>query len=231
MANLGENGSISSGRDLYGVLGLRKECSTSDLRNAYKRLALRWHPDRCSASGNSKYVEEANSKFQAIQQAYSVLSDANKRFLYDVGAYHSDDDDDEDGMGDFLNEMADMMSQTEPTVETGEESFEQLQDLFNEMFNVDIESSFGASSSLDASSSLSSSSTSSAASYTSYFQRSNSTHGSSSPELKVGNNGMKDSLNQASHFQNFSLGTGGKPEGFQEGGGSKRRKNSRRGRR
>ncbi|CAI0419260.1 unnamed protein product [Linum tenue] len=210
MANLGENGSISSGRDLYGVLGLRKECSTSDLRNAYKRLALRWHPDRCSASGNSKYVEEANSKFQAIQQAYSVLSDANKRFLYDVGAYHSDDDDDEDviipGMGDFLNEMADMMSQTEPTVETGEESFEQLQDLFNEMFNVDIESSFGASSSLDASSSLSSSSTSSAASYTSYFQRSNSTHGSSSPELKVGNNGMKDSLNQASHFQNFSLG-------------------------
>ncbi|CAI0419262.1 unnamed protein product [Linum tenue] len=136
----------------------------------------------------------------------TVLSDANKRFLYDVGAYHSDDDDDEDGMGDFLNEMADMMSQTEPTVETGEESFEQLQDLFNEMFNVDIESSFGASSSLDASSSLSSSSTSSAASYTSYFQRSNSTHGSSSPELKVGNNGMKDSLNQASHFQNFSLG-------------------------
>ncbi|XP_039064977.1 uncharacterized protein LOC120210281 [Hibiscus syriacus] len=39
----------------------------------------------------------------------NFLSDANKRFLYDVGAYDSDDD--ENGMGDFLNEMAVMMSQ------------------------------------------------------------------------------------------------------------------------
>jgi curved DNA-binding protein CbpA len=37
-------------------------------------------------------VEEAKQKFQAIQQAYSVLSDSNKRFLYDVGVYDSDDD-------------------------------------------------------------------------------------------------------------------------------------------
>ncbi|CAL1383478.1 unnamed protein product [Linum trigynum] len=229
MANLGENGSRASGRDLYGVLGLHKECSATELRNANKRLALRWHPDRCSGSGNSKHVEEANSKFQAIQQAYSVLSDANKRFLYDVGAYNSDDDDDQDGMGDFLNEMAVMMSQTEPTHdESGEESFERLQDLFNEMFQGDTESPFGASSSLDGSSS---SSTSSSASYTSYFQSSDLPYASSNPELKMRNNDMKHSLNQASHFQNFSLGTGGKSEGFQKGEASKRRRNSGRARR
>uniref|UniRef100_A0A2P2LBQ6 Chaperone protein dnaJ 6-like isoform X1 n=1 Tax=Rhizophora mucronata TaxID=61149 RepID=A0A2P2LBQ6_RHIMU len=80
-------------KDFYEVLGLEKECTASELRNAYKRLAMRWHPDRCSSSGNSKFVEESKKKFQAIQQAYSVLSDANKRFMYDVGAYDSDDDD------------------------------------------------------------------------------------------------------------------------------------------
>ncbi|XP_077236461.1 chaperone DnaJ-domain superfamily protein isoform X2 [Tasmannia lanceolata] len=126
--------------DFYAVLGLQKECSASDLRNAYKKLALRWHPDRCSSSGNSNYVEEAKKKFQAIQEAYSVLSDANKRFLYDVGIYNSDDD--ENDMGDFLGEMAVMMSQTKPS-DTGKESFEELQELFEEMFQRD---SFGSTS-------------------------------------------------------------------------------------
>ncbi|XVF27118.1 hypothetical protein REPUB_Repub14bG0079100 [Reevesia pubescens] len=136
MANGGEKNN-----DFYAVLGLNKECTPTDLRTAYKKLALRWHPDRCSASGNSKFVKEAKKKFQAIQQAYSVLSDANKRFLYDVGAYDSDDD--QNGMGDFLNEMAVMMSQTKSS-ENGEESFEKLQELFEEMFQSDIDS-FGSS--------------------------------------------------------------------------------------
>ncbi|KAK0598619.1 hypothetical protein LWI29_036364 [Acer saccharum] len=101
--------------------------------------AKRWHPDRCSASGNSKFIEEAKKKFQGIQHAYYVLSDANKRFLYDVGVYDSDDDDDENGMGDFLNEMANMMSQTKTNEKNGEESFEKLQELFEEMFHGDGE--------------------------------------------------------------------------------------------
>ncbi|KAK8641898.1 hypothetical protein V6N13_011266 [Hibiscus sabdariffa] len=123
--------------DFYAVLGLNKECTPTELRTAYKKLALRWHPDRCSPSANSKFVEEAKKKFQAIQQAYSVLSDANKRFLYDVGVYDSDDD--ENGMGDFLNEMTDMMMQTKSS-ENGEESLEELQELFEEMFQADIDS-------------------------------------------------------------------------------------------
>ncbi|KAL2516492.1 Chaperone DnaJ-domain superfamily protein [Forsythia ovata] len=124
--------------DFYAILGLKKECTAAELRIAYKKLALIWHPDRCTAPGNSKYVEEAKKKFQAIQQAYSVLSDANKRFLYDVGVYDCNDHEDETGMGDFLNEMATMMSKNNSN-ENGEESFEELQELFKEMFQSDTE--------------------------------------------------------------------------------------------
>ncbi|KAK1416937.1 hypothetical protein QVD17_26056 [Tagetes erecta] len=123
--------------DFYGILGLKKECSEAEIKCAYRKLAMRWHPDRCLASGDSKNVEEANKKFQALQEAYSVLSDANKRLLYDVGMH--DDDDDENGMADFLSEMATMMRQTKPN-ENIETSFEELKDLFEEMFENDIKS-------------------------------------------------------------------------------------------
>ncbi|KAI9119716.1 hypothetical protein K1719_009105 [Acacia pycnantha] len=133
MANNNEGG----GNDLYGVLGVNKDCSESELRHAYKKLALKWHPDRCLASGNSKTIEEAKNKFQAIHHAYSVLSDINKRFLYDVGVYESDEDDDQNGMGEFLNEMVSMMSQTNPNEDGGEESMEELQQLFEQMIEAD----------------------------------------------------------------------------------------------
>ncbi|KAK4774098.1 hypothetical protein SAY87_029117 [Trapa incisa] len=129
-------GGREKSEDFYAVLGLKKECSAAELKDAYRKLAKRWHPDRCSASGNLKAVEESKEKFQAIQHAYSVLSDENKRFLYDVGVYESDDD--ESGMGDFLNEMAVMMSQNDSNG-NGEESLEDLQELFHEMFQGDME--------------------------------------------------------------------------------------------
>ncbi|KAM3194581.1 hypothetical protein ACQJBY_070940 [Aegilops geniculata] len=123
--------------DLYAVLGLKKECSDADLRLAYRRLAMAWHPDRCSASGSSARVEEAKERFQEIQSAYSVLSDSGKRLLYDVGVYDSDGDgrneQDVSGMGDFFGEMAEMMSQATPT-----DSFEELQQLFVDMFQADL---------------------------------------------------------------------------------------------
>ncbi|XP_047094280.1 chaperone protein DnaJ-like [Lolium rigidum] len=133
--------------DLYGVLGLKKECSDADLRIAYRRLAMTWHPDRCSASGSSASVEEAKERFQEIQGAYSVLSDSGKRLLYDVGVNDSDGNDDDydnhheqdvSGMDDFFGEMAEMMNQTTPT-----ESFEELQQLFVDMFQADLVGVFG----------------------------------------------------------------------------------------
>ncbi|KAA8540215.1 hypothetical protein F0562_024222 [Nyssa sinensis] len=200
--------------DFYAVLGLKKECTAAELRNAYKRLALRWHPDRCSASGNSKYVEEAKKKFQAIQQAYSVLSDANKRFLYDVGVY--DCDDDENGMGDFLNEMAVLMSQNKAN-ENGGESFEELQELFEEMFQRDI----GAFSST--SQSTVTPSTCSSSSYASCTESSNATIKRNSSEMNSGKTKAQDSSSFDAHFEGFCLGTGGTSRKSEEGERSKRR--------
>ncbi|XP_073152265.1 uncharacterized protein [Henckelia pumila] len=134
---------VEKSDDFYAVLGLKKDCTTAELRNAYKKLALKWHPDRCSATGSAKHLEDAKIKFQAIQEAYSVLSNGDKRFLYDLGVYDCEDDDDENGMGDFLNEMVSMMSQSN---ENGNESLEQLQELFYDMFDGEIDS-FGYSSS------------------------------------------------------------------------------------
>ncbi|XP_074268266.1 uncharacterized protein LOC141591730 isoform X2 [Silene latifolia] len=132
--------------DFYAILGLHKDCTQIELKSAYKKLAMRWHPDRCSSSGNSKFVEEAKKKFQAIQTAYSVLSDETKRFMYDVGVYDNDDDQNNHGMGEFLNEMATMMCEQKPN-ENGEESFEQLQELFEEMFQRDNGDAFPSTSS------------------------------------------------------------------------------------
>ncbi|CAH8293922.1 unnamed protein product [Eruca vesicaria subsp. sativa] len=140
--NINEKGSDN----LYDLLGLKKECTTTELRTAYKKLALRWHPDRCTSMGNLEFIDESKKKFQGIQEAYSVLSDSNKRFLYDVGAYNSDDDSDQNGMGDFLSEMAVMMNQSKPSENSSGDSFEQLQDLFHEMFQGDA-TAFSSSSS------------------------------------------------------------------------------------
>ncbi|KAA8541598.1 hypothetical protein F0562_022750 [Nyssa sinensis] len=181
--------------DFYAVLGLKKECTAAELRNACKKLALRWHPDRCSASGNLKYVEEAKKKFQAIQEAYSVLSDANKRFLYDVGVYDSDDD--ENGMGDFLNEMAAMMCENKAS-EDGEESFEELQELFEEMFQMNIEP-FSSTSQTGTPSSCSSSS------HVSCSESSN-TNKRNSCEMNLGKTTVEDSSSFDTHFEGFCLG-------------------------
>nr|CAB3447918.1 unnamed protein product [Digitaria exilis] len=129
-----------AGSDLYAVLGLKKECSDAELKVAYRKLAMRWHPDKCSSSNSVKHMEEAKEKFQEIQSAYSVLSDANKRFLYDVGVYNDEDNEDSlQGMSDFIGEMAQMMSQARPT---RQESFEELQQLFVDMFQSDLDSGF-----------------------------------------------------------------------------------------
>lgn len=196
--------------DFYEVLGLKKGCTEAELKNAYKKLALRWHPDRCSAFGNSMHVEEAKKKFQAIQEAYSVLSNANKRFMYDVGVYDSDDD--ENGMADFLSEMAVLMSQNKPA-ENGEESFEELKDMFEEMFQSDIES-------------ISSSSQSgSGTSHSSLF----SSCGESLTSNKRGSSEMSNTKVEDAQFQEFCIGTGGMPAGRFEKGRSTKKASSRKG--
>ena len=66
------------GKDFYQILGVQRGCSDAELKKAYKKLALKWHPDR-----NLDNQEEASEKFKEIAEAYSVLSDPKKREIYD----------------------------------------------------------------------------------------------------------------------------------------------------
>jgi len=65
----------------YTLLGVEPHCGEDDIKRAYRRLALRNHPDKASLNGLTD--EEATQLFQALQEAYSVLSDPSQRSWYD----------------------------------------------------------------------------------------------------------------------------------------------------
>jgi len=67
-----------SKKDYYEVLGVSRDASEADLKKAYRRLAMKHHPDR-----NTENSEEAEAKFKEAKEAHEVLSDANKRAAYD----------------------------------------------------------------------------------------------------------------------------------------------------
>ena len=64
-------------RDFYEVLGVERGASEADLKKAYRRLAMKFHPDRNPGD------KEAEDKFKEANEAYEVLSDASKRAAYD----------------------------------------------------------------------------------------------------------------------------------------------------
>nr|MDD3720789.1 J domain-containing protein [Candidatus Gracilibacteria bacterium] len=67
-----------SSKDFYAILGLERTCSSDEIKKAYRKLAMQYHPDR---NGGDK---EAESKFKEINEAYSILSDEGKRKQYDM---------------------------------------------------------------------------------------------------------------------------------------------------
>ena len=67
---------MSSKRDYYEVLGVSKTASQNEIKSQYRKLALKFHPDRNKTS-------EAAEHFKEISEAYAVLSDQEKRKLYD----------------------------------------------------------------------------------------------------------------------------------------------------
>lgn len=66
------------GVDYYKVLQVDKSASEDDLKKAYRKLAMKWHPDK-----NPNNKKEAEAKFKQISEAYEVLSDPQKRAVYD----------------------------------------------------------------------------------------------------------------------------------------------------
>ncbi len=97
-------------RCFYEILGLQRSASTEEIRKAYKREALKYHPDR------NPDDDAAEAKFKEVNGAYQVLSDEQKRTVYDQFGHSGLEG---GAMGD--GDVGDM--------------FSQMQDLFSEMFS------------------------------------------------------------------------------------------------
>ena len=84
--------------NLYYLLGIDKNADQAQIKSAYKKLALKWHPDKNGGS------EEATEMFKSISEAYSVLSNPERRKRYDLfGEIGNEGDDDLFGnMDDFM---------------------------------------------------------------------------------------------------------------------------------
>lgn len=66
--------------DYYNTLGIGKKATESEIKKAYKKLALKYHPDKAPADKKKEYEE----KFKEIAEAYSVLTDPEKKKIYDT---------------------------------------------------------------------------------------------------------------------------------------------------
>merc|ERR1719408_669060 len=66
-----------SGGTYYQILGVTPEASSEDIKNSYRKLALKLHPDK------NRDNPDATEKFQELQEAYEVLSDPERRTSYD----------------------------------------------------------------------------------------------------------------------------------------------------
>ena len=99
---------MSEKRDFYLILSVARDASEDDIRKAYRQAALKHHPDRNPGD------KAAEDKFKEATEAYSVLSDAEKRAAFDrfghAGLSGQGFDFNGAGVGDILSHFQDMFS-------------------------------------------------------------------------------------------------------------------------
>ena len=89
-------------RDYYEVLGVNKNSTPDEIKSAYRKAALKWHPDRW-VSGTDEEKKTAEENFKEASEAYSVLSDANKKARYDQFGFAGMDGGAGGGFGGFAD--------------------------------------------------------------------------------------------------------------------------------
>ncbi|KAL0463482.1 UNVERIFIED_CONTAM: DnaJsubfamily B member 8 [Sesamum latifolium] len=100
----------------YGVLGVSLCSSDEEIRRAYRKLAMQWHPDKWTRTLHLLLRPTRSfSKFKKLTQINlvgTVLSDAKRRALYDADLYDPDDDEEDEieGFTDFLQEMRSLVN-------------------------------------------------------------------------------------------------------------------------
>jgi len=67
-----------SNQNYYEILGVKEDSTNEEIRKAYRKLAVKWHPDK-----NNENKAEAEEKFKNVNHAYSILSDEEKKKEYD----------------------------------------------------------------------------------------------------------------------------------------------------
>lgn len=100
--------------DYYEILGVQREATQDQIKSAYRKAALKWHPDR-----NPDKKQEAEEKFRQCSEAYSVLSDEQKRAIYDRYGH------------------AGLDSRGFDTSGFNASIFEEFQDIFGDLFGFD----------------------------------------------------------------------------------------------
>lgn len=76
-------------KDYYEILGISKDANDEEIKKAYRKLAMKYHPDRW-VNGTDEEKSEAEQKFKEIAEANEVLSDPKKRQMYDNGGFEFD---------------------------------------------------------------------------------------------------------------------------------------------
>ena len=88
-------------KDLYQVLGVEKDASAGQIKKAYYKISLQVHPDRVRENGK----EESTKKFQCLGAVYAVLSDQERRRIYNETGEVLDEIEDEDKEWQFKDDM------------------------------------------------------------------------------------------------------------------------------
>eukprot|EP00931_Biecheleriopsis_adriatica_P048042 TRINITY_DN27741_c0_g1_i1.p1 TRINITY_DN27741_c0_g1~~TRINITY_DN27741_c0_g1_i1.p1 ORF type:complete len:225 (+),score=73.78 TRINITY_DN27741_c0_g1_i1:92-766(+) len=125
----------AASEDYYEILGISRTASTDEVKKGYRKLALRWHPDK-----NLNDRENAERMFKRVAEAYEVLSNAEKRSVYDrlgkEGLEQDDDDGDDesnDGHGEASQGARDAFSVFNEFF-GGQDPFAEMDTLFGEGF-------------------------------------------------------------------------------------------------